>query len=128
MRKREKSPGFSSNGSTMESMVGSRKGQTVDPRVESILDRPRITPNPGSGKKAFHLSPSGPGEERSGGLLIQDCQPSVMAVRSRQSGGDTAGSRNREVLANEETGKVPGLFVQRFDYGIDGWLQERPDG
>ena len=51
---------------------------------------------------------------------IQDCQPSVMAVRSRQSGGDTAGSRNREVLANEETGKVPGLFVQRFDYGIDG--------
>ena len=51
---------------------------------------------------------------------IQGCQPSVMAVRPRQSDGDTAGIRNREVLANEETGKVPGLFVQRFDYGIDG--------
>ena len=53
--------------------------------VESILDGPRIAPNLGSGKKAFHLSPSGPGEERSGGeeSLWDFLQPSTPAPGNR---------------------------------------------
>ena len=65
MRKREKSPGFSSKGSTMKSMVDSRKIHMVGAGIEAILDEPRITQNPVSSRRRFHLAPSGPGEEGS---------------------------------------------------------------
>ena len=50
MLKRQKALCFSSNESTMESMIDSRKVRMVDTAVESSLDGPQITPDPGSGQ------------------------------------------------------------------------------